>query len=112
MDAKFSQILSQFQLIGTPVSCERYGFGHINETYLVVTDQSLRYILQKINNHVFPHVDQLQQGNKGNFQNGRQGRGQADDARHGQGNGTQKPETLLKAAAEAKTVSKNRVGTA
>ena len=61
MDAKFSHLLSQFQLIGTPVSCERYGFGHINETYLVVTDASLRYILQKINNHVFPNVPQLQE---------------------------------------------------
>ena len=60
MDALHNQILHQFQLVGEPISCERYGFGHINETYLVVTDQSLRYILQKINDHVFPHVDQLQ----------------------------------------------------
>ena len=60
MDMLHNQILHQFQLVGEPVSCERYGFGHINETYLVVTDQSVRYILQKINNHVFPHVDQLQ----------------------------------------------------
>ena len=48
MDAQHLQILAQFQLTGTPVSCERYGFGHINETYLVVTDAPLRYILQKI----------------------------------------------------------------
>ena len=61
MDAKFSQILSQFRLVGTPISCERYGFGHINETYLVVTDSGLRYILQKINDHVFPNVPQLQE---------------------------------------------------
>ena len=60
MEARFSQILAQFHLSGTPVSCERYGFGHINETYLVVTDTKTRYILQKINHHVFPHVDQLQ----------------------------------------------------
>ena len=60
MDALHSQILHQFQLVGEPLSCDRYGFGHINETYLVVTDASVRYILQKINNHVFPHVDQLQ----------------------------------------------------
>ena len=60
MDTKYAQVLSQFQLSGTPVSCERYGFGHINETYLVVTNTGLRYILQKINDHVFPHVDQLQ----------------------------------------------------
>jgi len=60
MEALHQHILRQFQLIGTPISCQRYGFGHINETYLVVTDQSLRYILQKINDHVFPRVDQLQ----------------------------------------------------
>ena len=60
MDPLLCQVLSQFQLAGTSVSCERYGCGHINETYLVVTDRSVRYILQKINNHVFPHVDQLQ----------------------------------------------------
>ena len=60
MDPKFSHILSRFQLIGAPLSCERYGFGHINETYLVVTDSGLRYILQRINDHVFPNVPQLQ----------------------------------------------------
>ena len=60
MDKLFRQVLSRFQLMGTPVSCECYGSGHINDTYLVVTDRSVRYILQRINNHVFPHVDQLQ----------------------------------------------------
>ena len=56
MDAKFSQILSQFRLVGTPISCERYGFGHINETYLVKTVSGQWYILQKINNKVFKDV--------------------------------------------------------
>ena len=60
MDALHRQILRQFQLAGNPVSCTRYGFGHINETYLVVTDNGIRYILQKINAHVFPRVSELQ----------------------------------------------------
>ena len=60
MDPMLNQILARFQLVGAPISCERYGFGHINVTYLVVTDRGLRYILQKINDHVFPHVDELQ----------------------------------------------------
>ena len=60
MDATLTHILSRFQLGGTPVSCERYGFGHINETYLVVTGSGPRYILQRINDHVFPNVAQLQ----------------------------------------------------
>lgn len=49
----------RFQLKGSPISCTRYGNGHINETYLVVTDQDVHYILQKINAHVFKHVDKL-----------------------------------------------------
>ena len=61
MEPMLSEILSRFQLTGNPVSCQRYGFGHINVTYLVVTDQGLRYILQKINDHVFPNVAQLQE---------------------------------------------------
>ncbi len=48
-----------FGLQGNPVSCERYGFGHINETYLVNTDQNHSYILQKINRHVFRDVPKL-----------------------------------------------------
>ena len=60
MDPMLNQILAQFRLVGAPISCERYGFGHINVTYLVVTDRGMRYILQKINDHVFPHVDELQ----------------------------------------------------
>jgi len=48
-----------FRTEGTPVSCERYGCGHINETYLVVTDARRRYILQKISRRAFPDVDGL-----------------------------------------------------
>lgn len=48
-----------FQTKGTPVLTERYGSGHINETYLVRTDQGARYILQKINRHVFTNVEAL-----------------------------------------------------
>ena len=61
MDPQLSQILSQFPLTGTPVTCNPYGAGHINTTYLVVTDRGVRYILQKINDHVFPNVAGLQQ---------------------------------------------------
>ena len=52
-------ILSHYCLDGKPVKCERYGCGHINETYLVVTDKGHRYILQKINNRIFKNVPQL-----------------------------------------------------
>ena len=48
-----------FALDGTEVSCERYGSGHINETYLLRTDAPHDYILQKINHHIFKDVPQL-----------------------------------------------------
>ena len=46
-------VVQHFQVKGSPVSCVRFGFGHINETYLCVCDSGLSYILQKINRHVF-----------------------------------------------------------
>jgi N-acetylhexosamine 1-kinase len=52
-------IASQFQLIGEVISVAPYGEGHINDTYLVRTNEDQRYILQKINHRIFKHVDQL-----------------------------------------------------
>ena len=53
------QILKAFCLDAEPVSCERYGCGHINVTYLVVTESGHRYILQKINSNIFKDVPGL-----------------------------------------------------
>jgi len=52
-------VLSQFQLDAPVISCERYGCGHINQTYLVVTESGRRYILQKINDSIFKDVPGL-----------------------------------------------------
>ena len=52
-------IISHFQLQGAPIRCERYGNGHINETYLLETDAPHAYILQKVNRQVFPDVPNL-----------------------------------------------------
>lgn len=49
----------KFRIDGKPVYCERYGCGHINGTYLLKTDSGKRYILQRINTHVFPDVEGL-----------------------------------------------------
>ena len=54
-------VLAKFQLDSPAVSCERYGCGHINQTYLVVTESGHRYILQKISNRAFPDVAGLQE---------------------------------------------------
>ena len=51
-------ICEKFQTNGAAVSCEPYGNGHINATYLVRT-QTERYILQRINRHIFQDVPGL-----------------------------------------------------
>ena len=48
-----------FAFTGDPVSCEPYGHGHINRTFLVETTGGKRYILQRINQHVFRDVPAL-----------------------------------------------------
>ncbi len=61
MEALHQLVLKQFCLDAPAVSCERYGCGHINETYLVVTESGRRNILQKISNRAFPDVAGLQE---------------------------------------------------
>ena len=51
-------VITNFQIEGELSSIEPYGSGHINVTYLVVTNKK-RYILQKINNNLFTDVDKL-----------------------------------------------------
>lgn len=58
----FNGIVSNFSVNGKLLSCERYGEGLINETYLAVIEQDgkpVNYILQKINNKLFKDVDKL-----------------------------------------------------
>ena len=52
------KVISSFNIIGNDLSVEPYGSGHINVTYLAVTDKK-RYILQKINKNLFKDVDKL-----------------------------------------------------
>lgn len=54
-----SDVLKAFKFDGEAVSKEPYGSGHINSTFLVVTNTGKRYILQKINNKIFPDVEGL-----------------------------------------------------
>ena len=53
------QVLNRFCLDGCPVSCERYGEGHINLTFLVVTDTGKRYILQRLSRAAFSDIPGL-----------------------------------------------------
>lgn len=59
MDEKMLETLRGFQLDAEPVSCEPYGCGHINMTYLAATRSGRHYILQKINHHTFCDVAAL-----------------------------------------------------
>lgn len=49
----------RFAIKGNMGSCQRYGNGHINETYLVMTDAPHAYILQRVNRKVFADVPAL-----------------------------------------------------
>lgn len=52
------EIFQQFCLQDI-VSCERYGHGHINETYLLTAKSGERFILQKISSRAFKNVPAL-----------------------------------------------------
>lgn len=63
--SKAEALFSCFQFEGTPFYAERFGCGHINETYAVYCKFEIkppvRYILQKINTNVFRDPDGLMQ---------------------------------------------------
>ena len=46
-------VANQFAITGKITSIAPFGGGHINDTFLLETDQKIRYILQKINKNVF-----------------------------------------------------------
>jgi len=52
-------IAAKFPIDGEAVEYFQIKSGHINETFLVTTDKSVKYILQWINQYVFPNVNAL-----------------------------------------------------
>jgi len=52
-DTEIYKVASQFILDGNLISIAPFGGGHINDTFLVKTDNQDQYILQKINKNVF-----------------------------------------------------------
>lgn len=55
-------ILEQFDFKGELVSCEPYGNGHINDTFLIEFNcgkNTEKYILQRINTNIFKNPDQV-----------------------------------------------------
>ena len=53
------EVISSFDFVGTLISCEPYGSGHINDTFLL--EYKIRHmgvvpiILQKMNTNIFKH---------------------------------------------------------
>ena len=62
MKEDIAGILAQFEIRGTVKEVKPLGNGLINDTYLVITesDDTLDYVLQRINNAIFQDVDLLQ----------------------------------------------------
>jgi N-acetylhexosamine 1-kinase len=46
-------IAAHFEIVGTPVASQAHGAGHINQTWFIDTSAQRRYVLQRINPHVF-----------------------------------------------------------
>ncbi|MDR1746752.1 MAG: aminoglycoside phosphotransferase family protein [Tannerella sp.] len=57
----YLQILNEFDLSSKPVEVTPFGNGHINDTLKVTMDGGEdKYVLQRINHHIFTNVDMLQ----------------------------------------------------
>lgn len=52
MNEEIIAITEKFNIEGAAVSAAAFGNGHINDTYLVKTENK-RYVLQRVNDHVF-----------------------------------------------------------
>lgn len=61
MAYNLTKVTGQFQIEGTFRDGGSYGSGHINDTFLINTDNGTnqKYILQRVNHHVFKNVPQL-----------------------------------------------------
>ncbi len=58
MEYNLKNVADLFQIKGEYVNASPYGEGHINTTYLLETTET-KYILQKINDSIFPDVKEL-----------------------------------------------------
>lgn len=69
MDTIVKEVLEAFDLGGKVTEYEKYGSGHVNLTYSVTTEKdngiSNRFVLQKINTHVFKNTVGLMENVKG-----------------------------------------------
>ena len=57
--AKIDEAKSAYSSIGEIASCERYGSGHINDTFLVIAKDNTPYIFQRINHEIFKNPEYI-----------------------------------------------------
>lgn len=55
------EVIKGFDIKGNVTYIDNCGDGHINSTFLVKTDEGKKYLLQKINTHVFKKPEQVMQ---------------------------------------------------
>ncbi|MCF8373817.1 MAG: aminoglycoside phosphotransferase family protein [Bacteroidales bacterium] len=60
MQHKLQTISEKFLIKGNFISANPFGSGHINDTYLITTSAE-KYILQRINHHIFKEVEKMNQ---------------------------------------------------
>lgn len=60
--SQLTQLLTHFNIEGTPVDIRPLGTGLINDTFMVITsdDSPHDYVLQRINHNIFTDIDLLQ----------------------------------------------------
>lgn len=60
-NSSIERFAGRFNIEGNILSVERFGSGHINDTFCVRTDKvgGKSYLLQRINNHIFTDVEGL-----------------------------------------------------
>ncbi|MDD2978746.1 MAG: aminoglycoside phosphotransferase family protein [Hespellia sp.] len=67
--SKRAEAIENFQFIGTLVSAEPYGNGHINDTFRLVFSQpdmgNHRVILQRLNHEIFTHPEDVMENIQG-----------------------------------------------
>lgn len=61
----YKEILTNFELDSEPVSCEAFGNGLINNTFLATTKSGKKYILQRVSEEAFKDVPALMENISG-----------------------------------------------
>lgn len=59
MKTKIAWVFNEFDVPEHFISYNKYGSGHINDTYIIETEGEIKFILQRINKEIFPDISGL-----------------------------------------------------